>query len=189
VIRTCAGYSGGAKKNPAYHDLGDHTETVQVEYDPAAISYINLLGVFWSNHSPTSQPWSKQYMSAIFYHNEEQKRLALKSKDRESEKRNTELFTEIIPYSKFYPAEDYHQKHALQRTPDIMSEYREIYPEMKDVVASSAAARVNGYLAGYGGCEKLRSEIESLGLSNKGRQGLLTIICGRKNILPCVGCI
>jgi peptide-methionine (S)-S-oxide reductase len=187
VIRTCVGYSGGDKKNPTYHDLGDHAETVQVQYDPSAISYSNHLDVFWTNHSPMSRRWSRQYMSAIFYHNEEQKALALKSKYRESAKRNRELFTEIIPFSKFHPAEDYHQKHALQRYPDLFNEYKAIYPDMQDFVASTAVARVNGYLAGYGGCDKLRSEIESLGLSDDGRQRLLSKICSQKTIFPCTG--
>jgi peptide-methionine (S)-S-oxide reductase len=159
--------------------LGDHAETVQIEYDPRTISYNSLLDVFWTNHDPTSRRRSRQYMSAIFYHNEEQKALALQAKDRESAKRSTELVTEIIPYSRFYLAESYHQKHALQRYPDLVSEYKTIYPEMQDFVGSTAVARINGYLAGYGGCYKLKSEIESLGLSEDGKKRLFSIICGQ----------
>jgi peptide-methionine (S)-S-oxide reductase len=87
----------------------------------------------------------------------------------------------------FYPAEDYHQKHALQRYNDLVSEYRIIYPDMRDFIASTAVARVNGYLAGYGECDKLQSEIESLGLSNNGKKTLLSLICRQQTILPCVG--
>ena len=97
--------------------------------------------------------------------------------------------TDMIPYKdkEFYLAEDHHQKHTLQRYPDLFHEYRAIYPDMQDLIASTAAARVNGYLAGYGECNRLESEIESLGLSSNGMKGLLSIICRKKDIFPCVG--
>ena len=76
VIRTRVGYAGGRLKAPTYTHIGDHTETVQVDYDPAQITYAELLEVFWQGHNPRSRPYSRQYMAAVFYHNQEQKELA-----------------------------------------------------------------------------------------------------------------
>ena len=68
MIRTRVGYAGGTTNNPTYRALGDHAETIQVDYDPTQISYEELLEAFWTSHSPTSRPWSRQYASIIFYH-------------------------------------------------------------------------------------------------------------------------
>ncbi len=172
------GYSGGTTRNPEYHNLGDHAETIQIVYDQTILSYRDLLDLFWSGHRPTRRPWSRQYISAIFYHNSRQKTRALQAKEEEAVKRDSEVYTEIISFERFYPAENYHQKHALQRYPDLLKEYRTIYPDMRDFNASTAVARVNGYLAGYGRCDRLKTEIDSLGLSSSGRKKLLSIICG-----------
>lgn len=71
MIRTRVGYAGGSKENPTYYSLGDHSETIQIDYDPTQISYGQLLEVFWNSHNPTYEPWSRQYMSIIFYHSED----------------------------------------------------------------------------------------------------------------------
>jgi peptide methionine sulfoxide reductase MsrA len=60
------GYAGGMKKNPTYRSLGDHTETVQIDFDPSVIPYGELLAVFWESHEPGSSTWSRQYMNAVF---------------------------------------------------------------------------------------------------------------------------
>ena len=80
MIRTHVGYTGGTTENPTYHNLDGHTEAVQIEYDPSRISYQELLDVFWGGHNPTQPAWSRQYASIVFYHDEEQKRLAEASK-------------------------------------------------------------------------------------------------------------
>merc|ERR1712012_1502869 len=77
VVRTVVGYGGGTTPSPSYRSMGDHTEIVQVEYDPSVVTFARLLVFFWQNHDPNSaKACSRQYMSAIFYHNEEQKREA-----------------------------------------------------------------------------------------------------------------
>merc|ERR1712026_93144 len=78
IIRTRVGYAGGSKVNPSYYSLGDHTETVDLDYDPNVTDYAELLNIFWNNHDPCTKQ-KRQYMSAIFYHDEEQKRLLRKS--------------------------------------------------------------------------------------------------------------
>lgn len=171
-MRTRVGYAGGTKANPTYYALGDHAETIQIDYDPTQISYEELLKVFWESHNPTYQSWSRQYMSAIFYHNEEQQRLAQDTKASQEAKLGAKIYTEIVPYTQFYLAEDYHQKYVLQNQSEFMREFKVMYPELIDFINSTAAARVNGYLAGGGSVERLEEEIEQLGLSPELQQKL-----------------
>jgi peptide-methionine (S)-S-oxide reductase len=153
--------------------MGDHAETIQIDYDPSKISYAELLEVFWSSHDPTRPAWKRQYMSAIFFHNEEQKRLALETRDRKATSVKGKIVTEIIPFPEFYLAEDYHQKYYLQQVPELKREFRAIYPAVQDFTNSTAAARVNGYVGGYGSPETLKTEIDDLGLSPAGKKELL----------------
>jgi peptide-methionine (S)-S-oxide reductase len=176
VVRTRVGYAGGTTEQPTYRSLGDHSETIQIEYDPAQISYQELLDVFWQSHDPTGRPWSRQYASIIFYHDEEQRRLAMETKGREASRYGREVLTEIVPFTKFYLAEDYHQKYRLQQVPELLDEFRAIYPDDAGLTHSTAAARVNGYVGGYGTLEGLRVEIGELGLSPEASQRLLEIL-------------
>lgn len=153
--------------------MGDHSETIQIDYDPARISYRKLLSIFWQSHDPTSRAWSRQYMSAIFYHNDEQRELALETRASEEKRRNKKIQTEILPFSNFYLAEDYHQKYGLRGNSDLMREFKAMYPRDIDFINSTAAARVNGYLGGYGTAEEIKATIDSLGLSSAARERLL----------------
>ena len=83
---------------------GDHTETVEIEFDPKQTSYSNLLDMFWENHDPTRCA-SRQYMSAIFYHSSEQKRLAEESRDGRQKKLSQKIVTRITAAETFYNAE------------------------------------------------------------------------------------
>jgi len=122
VKSTQVGYIGGKLANPTYEevcsDKTGHAEAVQIEYDPSEISYDDLLQIFWNNHDPTSlnrqgPDIGIQYRSAIFFHNEEQKELAKKSKTQleKSGKFQKNIVTEIVPAPQFYKAEEYHQKY------------------------------------------------------------------------------
>jgi peptide-methionine (S)-S-oxide reductase len=173
VVRTRVGYAGGAKQDPTYRDLGDHTESVQVDYDPAQTSYERLLAVFWATHNACAVSDSRQYMSAVFYHNEAQKKLALDTRAREQSKRSDRITTAILPVKAFYVAEDYHQKYLLREEAGLIKEFSAMYPNPRDFMNSTAAARVNGYLGGHGSKEMLRKEIEQLGLSPDAQQTLL----------------
>ena len=173
-MRTRVGYAGGTKENPTYRQMGNHAETFQVDYDANLISYGDLLDIYWNSHDPFRRIMSRQYMNMVFVHNEEQERLA----------RNTLLelehkgivYTEIIPFSKFYMAEDYHQKYYLQNNPGLMPEVRSFYANFQDFVDSTAAARINGYVAGYGDRDSLAREIELLGLSSKSQEKLKSLV-------------
>jgi peptide-methionine (S)-S-oxide reductase len=177
------GYSGGKKKDPTYHSLGDHSESIQIDYDPNVISYEKLLEVFWADHNPTQGSWSTQYKAAVFYHNEDQKRLAVETRDRESVKRNKQIMTEILPAGEFYRAEAYHQKHRLRGERDLMKEFSALYPSNDDFVNSTAAARINGYLDGYGTIESLREELDDLGLSSDAIKKLMDGLQNGKKFL------
>ena len=168
-MRTRVGYAGGSTKNPTYHNLGDHTEAIQIDFDPTKISYEQLLEVFWRSHNPGNRSWSRQYRAAVFVHNEEQKRLALESRDRVvAAETPGKIYTEVLPFSGFYLAEAYHQKYELQQDPELMEDFRAMYPDAGDFVNSTAAARVNGYLGGYGTADDLEREVGTLGLSEAG---------------------
>jgi methionine-S-sulfoxide reductase len=180
VVRTRVGYAGGATTAPTYAELGDHSETIQIEYDPAQITYQDLLDVFWRSHSPTSRPWSKQYASIIFYHNEEQRRQAEASLASEATSRDQPLFTEIAPFSGFTLAEAYHQKHSLQQVPELFQEFLKIWPDEERFAHSTAAMRVNGYLAGYGTLAELEEEIADFGLSLAAQRKLVEIVAARE---------
>jgi peptide-methionine (S)-S-oxide reductase len=172
-VRTRVGYAGGSTTNPTYHGLGDHTESVQIDFDPTRVSYEKLLTVFWKSHNPGSRSSSRQYKAVVFFHNEEQKRLALESRDRLAAEIRGRIYTEVLPFSGFYLAEAYHQKYRLQQDSALMREFRAIYPDARDFVNSTAAARVNGYLGGYGTPEELQRELTTLGLSEAGAEKLL----------------
>jgi peptide-methionine (S)-S-oxide reductase len=180
-VRTRVGYAGGTTQDPTYHNLGDHSEAIQVEYDPARVSYAELLDVFWSSHYPARPSFSRQYASAVFYHDEEQERLALETKEREADKLGGQVYTDIVPAGAFYPAEAYHQKYRLRLTPALMAEFDRMYPVDGDFVASTAAARVNGYLGGHGTLETLQAELDDLGLSPEGRQKLVDMVAARSH--------
>ncbi len=113
VVRTTVGYSGGTKENPTYADLGDHTESIEIVFDDAVISYDALLGDFWAHHDAT-QEHKTQYASIIFYHSDEQKAAAEASMRKQEQKTSAHLYTEIRPAGHFYKAEEYHQKYLLK---------------------------------------------------------------------------
>ena len=143
-----------------------------------------MLDVFWSGHDASEPPISDQYKSVIFYHNEEQKQLAMESKANEESRLGRAVYTEIVSFSRFYQAEEYHQKYLLQHDRDFMKEFKAIYPDVEDIIMSTAAGRINGYLGGYGSLETLQKDINSYGLSETGKNKLLEI-ANKGLILAC----
>ncbi|HWA98212.1 MAG TPA: peptide-methionine (S)-S-oxide reductase MsrA [Pirellulales bacterium] len=126
VQATAVGYSGGGVPNPTYEqvctDTTGHAEVVEVEYDPATISYEQLLDVFWANHDPTTlnrqgPDVGKQYRSAIFYYTPEQQAAAESSKQKldASKRLRRPVVTVIEPAKPFYRAEEYHQRYLEKR--------------------------------------------------------------------------
>lgn len=134
VVSTTSGYAGGDEVNPTYKQVASgrtgHTEVIQVEYNPEMVSYQKLLEVFWRNIDPTAVDRQfvdvgRQYRSAIFFHNEEQRRLALASRDELAASARFEkpIVTEITALNTFYAAEEYHQD-FYQKNPVRYKFYR-----------------------------------------------------------------
>jgi peptide-methionine (S)-S-oxide reductase len=174
-VRTRVGYSGGAKDNPTYYSLGDHTESLEIDYDPSVVSYAQLLQLFWEMHRPTSPPWSQQYKSAVFYHDEEQGKLAEEIKARTEQQLGKTLTTEILPLRRFWLAEDYHQKYYLRQVKPLARAYEGLYPSLDDFVNSTAVARVNGFVGGSGELALLENEIGDYGLDPTEQATLLDL--------------
>ena len=133
IKSTTVGYMVGNLKNPTYGDVctdkTGHAEVVQILYDPTKISYDQLLNIFWSIHDPTQlnrqgADIGTQYRSVIFYHNENQKQIAKKSKNKQQKtgKYKKPITSEITPAKEFYPAEEYHQKY-LEKNGKISCKY------------------------------------------------------------------
>jgi peptide-methionine (S)-S-oxide reductase len=143
VESVVSGFSGGHVKNPSYEmvETGHtgHAEVVQITFDPEVISYEELLDIFWKSHDPTKvnkQGIDKgpQYRSVIFYHSEEQKEQAVKSKMKAARSGGTsrKIVTEIVPFKEFYPAEDYHQNY-FNNHPEIEYCQSVIVPKVNKV--------------------------------------------------------
>lgn len=126
VLKTAVGYAGGHTENPTYRevcsDRTGHAEVVQMEYDPEAVSYDDLLNIFWNEHDPTQvnrqgPDTGTQYRTVIFYHSPEQHAAAQASKAalEASGRFRRPIATEIQPAPTFYPAEDYHQQYLAKR--------------------------------------------------------------------------
>ena len=132
VISVTSGYTGGTMKNPSYEDVSaggtGHAESVEVRFDPAKVSYQKLLDVYWHNVDPLTAnaqfcDHGSQYRTAIFYHDEEQHRIAEASMKTVQKRFRQPIVTQIVPATEFYPAEDYHQ-HYYKKNPIRYKFYR-----------------------------------------------------------------
>lgn len=184
--RTRVGYCGGTTPDPTYRRIGDHTETLQVDFDPTVVTYRDLLDIFWCMHRPTAPPWSRQYMSAVFFDGEEQRLAAEAARDGVERAIGGRVHTEIVSLDRFYVAEDYHQKYRLRRDRELVREFAEELPDEAAFRDSTATARCNGYLDGFGELEMLRAEVELYGLSERGRSHLLEAAAGINSLVS--GC-
>ena len=126
VTDVVSGYSGGKEKNPTYEEVGSgktgHCEAVEITYDADKTSYAKLLDVFWKSHDPTdgrgvAPDFGKQYRSALFYRTPEEKSEIEKSKAALEKRLGKKVATQVVPFEKFYPAEDYHQDY-VKKHPD-----------------------------------------------------------------------
>ncbi|MBI4145501.1 peptide-methionine (S)-S-oxide reductase MsrA [Candidatus Woesearchaeota archaeon] len=124
VVSTRVGYTGGHTVNPSYDDVCSdatgHAEAVEITFDPSKVSYGQLLDVFWKEHDPTTPnrqgpDVGSQYRSAIFYHNDSQRKTAERSRDAHQKTSDKRIVTEIVKSGPFYAAEEYHQKY-FQKT-------------------------------------------------------------------------
>jgi len=145
--------------------MGDHTEIIQVEYDSSVTTFGNLLEFFWKNHDPNSaKACSRQYMSAIFYHSEEQRKEAEASLAARKKKLG-QVATRILPLGQLVIAEDYHQKYLLQQEGWLLTQLG-LEPG-EELIESTEAARINGYVAGYGDQASFEAEVGQLEMNKR----------------------
>jgi peptide-methionine (S)-S-oxide reductase len=152
--------------------MGDHTEAVAIDFDPAVISYEALLERFWASHHCGSGSWGRQYMNAVFYHNDGQRMLAEASRKTAARKQGLapdKAKTAILPVGRFTYAEGYHQKYALPRNSEVRLFLQEVYPSAKELADSTVATRLNAFLgSGYDrDVAVLENEIATYGLPEK----------------------
>lgn len=151
VVRTRVGFAGGTAPAPTYRRMADHTETVQIEFDPVTISYADVLREFWQNHYPNRDNYKgRQYISLLHYHTEQQRQtIGVIQKEMEAQL-GEPIETEISPFTRFTPAEERHQKYYLKRYPKALEQTAGLYPDRELLTDSTFAARLNGFVKGYG---------------------------------------
>lgn len=137
---------------------------MQVVFDPAVISYDELLQVFWRIHDPGAEPYLNQYRNAIFYLSEAQHRAAEASRKRLAAHTGRPVRTAIEPAGTFTPAEDYHQKYYLQQDRALFTALQRRYPDRQQLFRSTAAARLNGFFGCNGESAGLGEELRRLDL-------------------------
>lgn len=147
VVRTRVGYAGGTKADPTYHALGDHSEAVQVDYDPGELSFADLLAVAFRNHEPRSQPKKRQYQNVVF-HESEAEREAIADFVAASDWPEDAVETRIERLDAFHLAEDYHQKFNLGNQAALERPFEEAGYDADELRESPAAAKINAHAAG-----------------------------------------
>ena len=148
VIRTRVGYAGGTKPNPTYRTIGDHTEILQIDFDPQTISFTALLDLFWDYHDASAPAYSRQYRSLILFADEEQKQQAIASKEKYEQMAQRKVYTAIEPLSEFNLAENYHQKYYLRQRSSLMRDLLKAYPTESEFINATLSARMNAFAAG-----------------------------------------
>lgn len=153
MVRTRVGYCGGKTPDPTYHDLGDHSESIQIDFDPQLVSYEELLGMALEQGDFGGQAWSRQYRSVVFYHSKSQLDTA-----------RAMGIKELEPEGTFTRAEDYHQKYYLQQS-NIVKELYARYPDSRSFTDSTAVARANSIAGGHLDAAQTREVVPRLGVS------------------------
>ena len=179
MLRTRVGYAGGKRDKPTYHDLGEHTEAVQVEFDPKTISYKQLLGIFWDSHDECGRVWSSQYKAILWTHGKAQAEVARQSAAAQAKARGKKLTTLVAAAPRFWIAEDYHQKYNARRYGALITVLLGSTHSESEVRESTAIARVNGWISGHGTKEQILSESKALVFSAAAREEL-ALALGRR---------
>ncbi len=151
-------------------------ETIQIDYDPEKVTYFELLQVFLTGHNPARSSSIRQYASAVFYHDEWQEQLAREAIEGASRIMGEKVTTELLPYSGFTRAEDYHQKYYLRSTRTLLDQFEKRFPSEDAFTDSTAAARINGYIGGNGTIEQLEREKDLLGISKEAVETLRGVL-------------
>jgi peptide-methionine (S)-S-oxide reductase len=152
--------------------MGDHTECLEIAYDPARLSFEEILRIFWEAHDPGRPAYSCQYKAILFWHDDEQRAQAEQSRDLVQSRLGRAVTTEVRAAGPFWPAEDYHQKHGVRRHPDLVAALLALDPSDPGLVRSTAAVRLNAYLAGELDFAGLRTLLAESGVRALGKDRL-----------------
>ncbi|WP_301108036.1 peptide-methionine (S)-S-oxide reductase MsrA [Sporosarcina sp.] len=174
VFRTRTGYAGGTTASPTYRTLGDHTETVEIDFDPEILSFEDVLKHFWRNHYPNRDEYrGRQYLSSLRYHGIQQKEVIDRVKNFMETELGETIETEITELQQFYLAEERHQKYYLKRYPGVLEQLSELYPDQAYIRDSIFAARLNGIVKGFGTKQQIVAEIQQWRIPDKERHKLI----------------
>jgi len=144
--------------------MGDHTESIQIDFDPDMISYERLLELFWANHSSYYRSGT-QYKSAIWYHDSTQEALAKESMEAHKKESKRTIYTTIDPAkADFTLAEDYHQKYSLRHYKEVV---KALNLSNKDLIDSPISAKLNGYLGNREVPENFEMDLLAMGVSDE----------------------
>ena len=172
MLHTRVGYAGGNEDKPTYRDLGDHTEAIQIEFDPKKITFQQLLDVFWDSHDECGRVWSSQYKAVLWTHGKAQAAVARKSAAVRAKGRGKKLTTLVAAAPRFWIAEDYHQKYNARRYGALITAVLGSKHTEKDIRESTAIARINGWVSGHGTKAQMLSESRAFGFSESARKEL-----------------
>ena len=139
---------------------------MEVDFDPSQISFAKIVDLFWASHDPCGRLRGSQYMTAIWYHDEAQRDVINAARETIQQRLDGKVQTPVEALDVFYPAEDYHQKYRLQNSP-LKACFRAMYPQFEDFNNSTAAARLNGFLARHGSRKLFDAEHQSYGIQSE----------------------
>lgn len=181
VIRTRVGYAGGTTPSPTYRQMGNHTETIEIDFDPAIIRYEDVLRHFWRNHYPNRDQYKgRQYLSLLRCRGDEQLKIAEHVKEEMEVELGERIETEIAPFTDFILAEERHQKYYLKRYPKALDQLQMLYPEPSMLINSTFAARLNGFVKGFRSRDSLMEELSGWEIDAEGRTVLLNLFSKMK---------
>ncbi|WP_270166407.1 peptide-methionine (S)-S-oxide reductase MsrA [Paenibacillus sp. SYP-B4298] len=178
VVRTETGYAGGTTPEPDYRALGDHSETVQISYDPRQINLERLLEVFWAHHRPSNTNGYKgrQYQSLILYHSSSQLPDIERAVARRTALDGDVPVTEIAQLSRFYPAEERHQKYNLKRYPNAVDKLPRLCEMLGQDRSETIAARLNGLAKGHTSLSRILDELMEWELEEDKRERVIQVL-------------
>ena len=165
------GYCGGTTPDPTYRNIGDHAEAVQLHFDPAQISYEDLLALFWNGHDPTYSKGS-QYRAGLYCDDDAQLAAGRRSARALEHDLGAPVVTEIVLGKPFYAAEGYHQKWRLRQAATVFEALIKHYPDEEAFLASTAASKANAYVGGHGTAPQLERDLPQLQLEASTRADL-----------------
>ncbi|ARK30486.1 Peptide methionine sulfoxide reductase MsrA [Halalkalibacter krulwichiae] len=165
-------------QNPIYRQMGDHTETIEIDFDSSVLKLEELFDIFWQSHNAlkVNHYRGKQYQSMILFRNDEQAQVALASKRKWEDKLNGTIQTEIAPLITFYLAEERHQKYYLKRFPKAYFELMSYFPTFCEFVDSTLVARLNGFVREYGSLQSIKMELAEWPLRQKEKGAIESMI-------------